>query len=154
MIIGDQFTFVWRWRDVAARLSTEPAGSKVRIEKASVEHPKDGGLRPSFGLPVGQQSDFRLTLPDCRGLHVQDFGTHYEAHIDQTDPACDAILHLVQDAPGTFVVGSALVGGLMGLLLGRTSEAFAAGLLLGAGAGCLSAAAAQSDGKGAVAFGG
>lgn len=143
MIIGG-FPYVYAWREIASCLAGEPPGAKVRVEKHMVEHPKDAGLRPGIGLPVGQTADFRLRLPDCRGLHVQDFGTHYEAHIDQTDPACDAIRHLVEDAPGTFIVGSALIGGLIGLMLGRSGNAFAAGLLLGAGAGGLTAAAANA----------
>ena len=148
MIIRD-FPYIYSWRGIASQLAGEPPGTKVRVEKHLAEHPKDGGLRPGVGLPVGQTADFRLTLPDCRGLHVQDFGTHYEAHIDQTDPACDLVRHLVQDAPGTFVVGSAIAGGLVGLILGRSIEAFAAGLLLGAGAGGISAASAKSDSKAA-----
>jgi hypothetical protein len=131
---------VWTWEMVANRLSTEPAGTRLRVEKHLAEHPKDGGLRPSIGLPVGQTADFRLRLPDCRGLHVQDFGTHYEAHIDQTDPACDLVAHLRNDAPATFMLTSALVGGLVGLLLGRSGQAFAAGLVLGAGVGGVAAA--------------
>jgi len=130
------YLHVWTWQQIAGVLAHEVAGARVRIEKYLIEHPTDGGLRPGVGLPVGQQADFRLILPDCRGLHVQDFGTHYEAHLDQTDPACDAVRHLMEDAPGTFIVGTALVGGLVGLLLGRSKDAFAAGLFLGAGAAC------------------
>ena len=135
---------VWTWSAVADRLSGEAPGTRLGVEKYVAQHPKDGGLLPSIGLPVGQSADFRLKLPDCRGLHVQDFGTHYEAHIDQTDPACDLVGHLRNDAPGTFIATSALVGGLVGLLLGRSGQAFAAGLLLGAGAGGLSVAAKKT----------
>jgi hypothetical protein len=125
---------------VAHRLASEPSGTRLRLEKHLAEHPTDGGLRPSVGLPVGQTADFRLRLPDCRGLHVQDFGTHYEAHIDQTDPQCDLVAHLRDDAPVTLVVSSALIGGLLGLLVGASKEAFAAGLVLGAGLGGMAAA--------------
>jgi hypothetical protein len=142
-IVGDSmsdFPAIWTWAMVAQRLGVEPSGTRLRLEKHLAQHPTDGGLRPFLGLPVGQTADFRLLLLDCRGLHVQDFGTHYEAHIDQSDAQCDLVAHLRDDAPAPLVVSSALIGGLVGLLLGRSKAAFAAGLVLGAGVGGIAAA--------------
>jgi hypothetical protein len=131
----------YRWPDIATELATHPAGTRLRFHKSLVEHPRDAGMRPGVGLPVGQRADFRLTFrPECWGLHVQDFGDHYEAHIDQTDPGCDAIKHLQQDAPNTLVAGAALVGGLIGLALGRSAGAIGVGALAGAAIGCLAVA--------------
>ena len=133
----------YTWTQVANLLAQQPAGTRLRITKSWMEHPVDGGLRHGVGLPVGQVADYRLRLPDCRGLHVQDFGEHYEAHLDQTDPACDAMQHLAQDAPVACVVGAAVVGGLLGLLAGQSKEALLAGLAIGAGLGGVAAAAAH-----------
>ena len=137
-----------RWLDVVHELQRHPPGTRLRIRKSLVEHPRDAGLRPSIGLPAGQRADYRLALqPGCSGIHVQDFGEHYEVHLDQKDPGCDAIGHLQQDAPGTFVATAALAGGLIGLLLGRTGQAFAVGAIAGSVVGCLGLPDRDSAGR-------
>jgi hypothetical protein len=129
----------YRWRDLLPWIKQHAAGTVLRLEKWQVEHPRDGGLRPSVGLPMGQQSDFRLRLADCSGLHVRDFGTHYEAHIDQVDPDCDPVDHLVKDAPDVAISGAAALGALLGTALGRSKEAALVGGLLGALVGAAAA---------------
>jgi len=131
------------WDQVIAMLAAKPAGTRIRFEPHMVAHPLDAGFRRSIGLPAGQRSDFRLTLPDCRGLHVQDFGTHYEAHLDRTDPECDALLHLQKDAAGAYVAGATALGALFGLLIGKRPEAVLVGALIGGVVGGISAVAAE-----------
>ena len=123
----------YSWSGVATRLAVEPPGSVLRIPKYLLDHPDVAGARRSIGMPQGQLADYRLTLPNCRGLHVRDFGTHYEAHVDEVDPACDAIEHLRQDAPDTYIVGAAALGALLALLLSGHRNA----MLVGAGLGAL-----------------
>ena len=132
------------WNSIALAVLPKPLGSKWRVEKHLVPHPLDAGLRMSIGLPAGQIADYRLRLPDCRGLHVQDFSTHYLVHIDRTDPGCDLVQHLVSDTPGTYLASAALVGGLLGALLGRSDKSMLAGALLGAAIGGIAIADDQS----------
>ncbi|HJK92322.1 MAG TPA: hypothetical protein RMH85_01285 [Polyangiaceae bacterium LLY-WYZ-15_(1-7)] len=119
------------WDMVAAQLHFLPRGQFVRVEKRCVTHPLDAGFRKTLGLPRGQRADFRLELANCVGLHVQDFGSHYEAHLDQVDPACDVAEHLRRDAPGTYVLGAVGLGALIGLAIGQSKEAALAGSVLG-----------------------
>lgn len=124
----------WTWEEVAERLCQEHQGSMVRLPKHLAQHPRDGGMRASIGLPVGQSADFRLALHNRRGLHVQEFSGHYEAHLDSLDSTCTAMVHLQREARRG-VATSAVLGGLVGGLLGRSRSAFAIGLLVGAGLG-------------------
>jgi hypothetical protein len=117
------------WAQVAAQLKDRPRGTLLRVEKHMVQHPRDGGLRLSVGLPVGQQADWRATYPDCGGLHVRDFGSHYVAHLDRVNPTCDPVGHVVQDTP--HLAGGIAVGALVGLLLSRSKEGLVAGAALG-----------------------
>lgn len=134
------------WNIVFSQLVTYPAGEALLVPKHLAVHPEAAGARRSMGLPVGQQADFRWIIGDCRGLHVRDFGTHYEAHIDRVDPACDLVEHLRQDSPGSYVAGSAALGALIGALIG-SREAVLVGAAIGAVAGALTSRAAEERGK-------
>jgi hypothetical protein len=90
-------------------------------------------LSLSVGLPVGQQADYRMSYPGCGGLHVRDFGTHYVAHLDRANPACNPIGHILEDVPD--VAAGVALGALVGLLLGRSKEATVAGAVVGAAIG-------------------
>lgn len=88
------------WDDVQATLLAQECGTVLDLPKTSLPTPQSAGARASFGLPVGQSADWRFP-PDaqCRGLHVQDFGTDWRAHIDRVHPDCDLIEHIRYDAP-------------------------------------------------------
>lgn len=129
------------WSDVSKILRCEPSGSILRLPKHCLPHPVDDGAIRSVGLPMGQSADFRFRLEDCTGLHVRDFQTHYEAHIDAVDPSCNLIEHLRQDAPKTYTGAAAGIGALLGLMIGESKEA----ALLGAGIGALIGAATLPD---------
>ena len=121
----------WTWREVAAALAAEPPGTIFRIAKHQVEHPSASALLPGIGLPFGQRADYRLRYSDCSGLHVRDFGAHYEAHLDQVHPDCGIVDHLRRDAPGTFVAAATALGALAGTMLGKKPEAIFAGAAIG-----------------------
>lgn len=122
----------YSWEGVVDLLREHEPGTILRLPKHLLSHPEDAGATPSVGLPMGQKADFRWTLDDCTGLHVRDFGTHYEAHLDRVDPACNVVEHLRRDAPGSYVAGSTAIGAALGLLLGGSKEAAFAGAGLGA----------------------
>lgn len=109
------------WADVAERLAAEPPGTRFRCARHLAEHPKDAGLAPSVDLPVGQRADFR-----GGSLRVQDFGTHYEACLDL--PAAPPVSY----APTSAVEAGAALGGLVGLMLGRSRDSTLVGAALAA----------------------
>lgn len=131
------------WSQVLSALRPHPTGTVVRLPKHWLPHPADAGARRSVGLPLGQTADFRWKLGDCAGLHVRDFGGHYEAHIDSVDPACGLVEHLRRDAPQIYVGGAVAVGALAGVLLGKSKEA----AIVGAGLGALVGAVTQRRSK-------
>src|SRR5262249_57253631 len=96
-------------------LAAQPAGARVRVRRPEVEHPLDGGLRVTLAMPVGQRADFMREK-----LHVQDFGTHYEARL------------VDEPGAGAPVDPRAAAGALLGLLLCGTREAALVVALLGA----------------------
>jgi len=132
------------WREVISALSAEPKGAVARVPKGFLPHPSAAGMKESIGLPVGQTADFRLLLASGAGFHVQDHGTHYEAHIDEVHPDVDPFEHVRKDAPGTFIVGSAALGAMVGGAIGRKGEFALVGAALGALGGLL-LAAVQED---------
>lgn len=135
------------WREVIATLSAESKGAVARIPKGLLPHPRTAGMKESIGLPVGQTADFRLMLASGAGFHVQDHGTHYEAHIDEVHPDVNPFEHLRKDAPGTFIAGSAALGAMVGSAIGRKGEAAWVGAALGALGGLLLAAVQDSQPK-------
>ena len=62
----------YSWSDITARLRASASGTVIRIARHEIAHPLDSGMRPAFGLPVGQRSDYRAVNADCTGLHVHD----------------------------------------------------------------------------------
>lgn len=145
MIVGLRLT--WTWADVVSTLKQQPPGTVLRMKKCQVEHPAAGGLTLSIGLPKGQWADYRLRLSDCTGLHVHDFGTQYQAHIDSVHPGYDFLEHLRQDAPGTYVGVAAAIGALAGTLLGKKPEAVLAGAVIGGLIGGLATARSEEAPK-------
>lgn len=143
-----QFAAASAWGSVLLRMTAQ-SGVRLRYPKASLPHPREAGARPSIGLPVGQTADYRFP-PDheCRGLHVQEFSDHWLVHLDRVHPACDLMEHLRQDAPIAWTSTGAFLGGLVGLLIGRTKDAFLAGAGVGAlvAANALEKARAQGTG--------
>lgn len=125
------FTDHSTWRRIGLQLARHPPGTVWRIEKHLVPHPEDDGLQPSIGLPIGQSADFRLRLPNCLGLHVHDFGRHYQAHVDRVHPDCGVVEHLRRDAPEAYLTAGVALGALLGALLGKKSDAVLAGAALG-----------------------
>ncbi len=122
---------VWLWHEVAQLLAAQPAGAVLRVQKHQVEHPSAAGLVASMGLPVGQRSDFRWPQGIPVGLHVRDFGAHYEACLERTDAARRLVEQLGTATRGNHVAAMAALGALAGTLLGKKPEAVLAGAAVG-----------------------
>ena len=124
------------WRGVVRVLGQYAPRTTFRVEKGVLCHPRAAGMSPSMGLPEGQIGDFRLALPNGGGLHVKDFGTHYEAHLDEVHPDVNLVEHLRKDAPGVFIAGGVALGAVVGRSVGTSKD----GTLVGAALGGLFAA--------------
>lgn len=119
-----------RWADVLAELRKRPPRTVLRVPCDAIAHPKAMGASRSVGVPRGQRlgGDWRWRLRDCAGLHVQDFGDHWEAHVDHVAPSCDLGGHLRADAPGVIVamvVGGVVAVGLAVAVMPRISTRLA-----------------------------
>jgi hypothetical protein len=132
------------WQQVAQLLAAQAPGTKLRLPRHLTQHPADGGLSPTVGFPVGQRADYRLDDGGAQVLYVQDFGTHLEARLEirtaRTHAALNAGEAVTADEAST-LVGTAVLGGLVGLLLGRSKDAALMGLMMGAVAGASAMAA-------------
>ena len=134
------------WEDAIRLLDADAPRAHVRFARHLVPHPLDAQFHQGLGVPVGQRADFFKPLPDGRGLHVQDFDEHYEAHLDSTEAGCDDLVRAVGSGPAlAAVVGLTAIGGLTGLLLGRSKEATVVGALIGAAVGGATALAVDLD---------
>jgi hypothetical protein len=119
------------WNGVVRVLQNYTPRTICRVEKGLLPHPRAVGMKLSIGMPEGQSADYRLLLPRNEGLHVKDFGTHYEAHIDEVHPDVNAIEHLRRDAPGAFIASGVALGAMIGKRVGTTKDAALAGAALG-----------------------
>lgn len=128
------------WNNVVAELAGRPPQTRLLLAKGVLPHPKAAGMRPSAGLPEGQIADYRHRFTDGSGLHVQDFGDHYEAHLDKVHPETDFLQHLREDAPGVLVGGAAAAGATAGGLIGGTWKAALVGAAIAGIVGILLAA--------------
>lgn len=125
-----------RWADVRDALETMPRGEVVVVPRGGIAHPRAEGAARSLGWPRGQIADWRFPPTVlCRGLHVHEYADRWVAHLDRVHPRCDPIEHLRHDAPAVLVSGAALVGGLVGVLVGRGRRGLATGFVTGAALG-------------------
>ena len=135
----------WFWQQVYLTLlqypTTPPNKTLLKIdpqEQPYFAHPSFAGASRCTGLWVGQVSDWRFDPDESgRGLHVQQFPCgSWVAHLDEIHPKLGIIRHLKADAPKVYKIGlstigaiaskalggSAILGGLGGLLLSKLTE--------------------------------
>jgi hypothetical protein len=136
------------WPDVLANLRPHALGTVLRFPKGRLPHPRTFGMTESVGLPEGQAADFRKVLSGGQGLHVKDFETHYEAHLDAVHPSINLHEHLRIDAPGTYVAGGVALGALIGSAMGKSKESALVGAAVGGVVAALLADAKLSESKG------
>lgn len=86
------------WRDVEQFLRTKGYHAKLTVEKP-FQDPLRAGFYVSTGMPAGQIKDYRLQLEDGKGLHVREYATTYQAHIDEVDPRTSVVAHMFADVP-------------------------------------------------------
>lgn len=132
------------WKQIATLLTQAQAPLRVRIEKRDAEHPRDGNLRLTVSVPGPHRATYQLPLPDRRALLVQDFGGFYVAHLEQR-PAVTPAPSSPTD--GEVITAATMLGGLIGLALGRSKPASFVGLMAGAFAGAAVVAAKSSETK-------
>ncbi len=96
------------WAGVATTLAGLPVGARLIVPKRVVPPPSQAGATWSLGLWRGQTADWRWTLPDCRGLHAQDFGSSWQVHLDQVSPSCDLAEHVRRDVPRIYLAAGAI----------------------------------------------
>lgn len=132
------------WQQVAYALAREAPGTAWRVAQHEVEHPRDGGLRPTVGMPLGQRASFRARLSDGGVLCVEDHGRFYDARIDRPAPVIQAAARPTPDAANT-VLGLTAFGALLGLAFGRSEDGALTGALIGGVAGLASVAASEAE---------
>jgi hypothetical protein len=110
---------VLTWDDVHDELARRPPRTVLPLARGALPDPRAVGARESIGLPRGQGADLRFP-PDGarRGLHVQAFPDHWEAHLDQMHPECDFLGHLRRDAPTALV--ALVTGGTLAFIAAAT----------------------------------
>ena len=91
-----------------------PEHEDLIIPKAMLGNLSEFGFCESIGELQGQLRDFRLALPDRRGIHIREYNDYYKMHWDIVDPHTDPMNHLRYDAPHFFVVGALALGMLIG----------------------------------------
>lgn len=132
------------WDQVTLHLQRQPMSTITKLAPPQVQHPRDAGLHPSIGVPVGQRTDYRKNLPNGTQLCILDFGTHYEAKLEPVLRLID-IESILRQAPGTSAAGSIATGALLGLAIGRSKEAALIGAVIGGLVGVVGVALANAE---------
>lgn len=119
------------WADVRARLLEQ--GGTLVVPLSSIVHPREAGATSAVGLPRGQSEDWRFPADErCSGLHAQRFGDSWRVHVDDVHPDCSLVDHARTDAPGVWVGGATLLGGIFGHAFGSTLTGALVGATVGA----------------------
>lgn len=87
------------WVAVIEEALTYSAHTDLAVSKEELAHPTAWEFEQGSGKPVGQQADYRLPLPDERGIHVKEYGDRYKVHWDKVAPSQNGLGHLRSDAP-------------------------------------------------------
>ncbi len=67
-------------------------------------------FRRSIGEPHGQNKDWRANIiGTVEGVHVREYPSFYQVHVDKHDPMKDPVGHIVYDSPGTLMSISAIL---------------------------------------------
>lgn len=111
----------------------------MRVASYRVEHPRDGGLGPMMGMPVGQRGDWGGFLSDGTLVAARDFGLYYDVTLHPPLPApALAVPAATQPtstsesiSPQAMVLGLTAFGALLGLALGRSKDGMLTGALMG-----------------------
>jgi len=109
-------------------------------------HPQVVGMTLSIGLPEGQVADYRYAFSDGSGVHVKDFGGHYQVHLDEVHPGVDPIEHLRRDAPEALIGGSVALGAIIGGIFGKSWQSALTGAAIAGLAGVILAAKPEEEG--------
>lgn len=127
-----------RWAHVYR--SAGATGGTATISKAShFPHPRDAGAQFTTSWPVGQLDDYALSFGGgLAPLLVREFVDRYEAFIGGVQLAGQLVRFVEENPRAAVMVGSALLGGVIGTALTRKRE----GAMLGAGIGMTLAALA------------
>jgi len=104
----------YSWRDAVRNVLNLPKHKDLKVMKWFLTHPVKAGFKEAIGEPLGQKTDYRLTLPDGRSIHVREYDYYYLMHWDERDPTVDPVGHLVKDAPHWLVILGLIVLGILG----------------------------------------
>lgn len=100
------------WIAIIQEVLEYPAHTDLAVSKSDVTNPLDWEFTVGGGKSVGQMSNYRVGLPDGRGIHVKEYEDRYQVHWDKVDPERNPVGHLLSDAP----VETGIVAGLLYLL--------------------------------------
>ncbi len=92
-------TRTYDWGYIARVVLNQQEHTDLQIMKLSVPHPLEAGFRKGRGDYAGQKANYRLALPDGRGLHVKEYDDYYLIHRDRWDPSIDPLRHIIEDSP-------------------------------------------------------
>ena len=108
------------WNLIIRQVLQMPAQQELSIMSWGGPHPRNMGFYRSVGLPPAQVQDWRLALPDGRGIHVREERNGYKAHWDHVDPSVSLLGHLRKDVPWLFVPMCVVAAGLFVRWLGES----------------------------------
>jgi hypothetical protein len=134
------------WQHVVYALARETPGTVWRIAGTEIEHPRAAGLSLTFGAPLGQRASFRGRLDDGGVVCVEDYGDHYDAHIERPAPVIvPREPERASPDPAGLVLGFTAVGALFGLAFGNSRQSALTGALVGSVAGLSTVAVREAE---------
>lgn len=134
---------VLTWDHMVARLREQAPRRGYAIQKHRIEHPHDGGLTFSVGMPIGQRASYMRRLEGGEVLAVEELRDRYLARLRR--PVMRGVEGALEETPGASVLTLLALGGVIGLALGRSGEAALVGAVVGGVAGLAAVAVANAE---------
>ena len=107
----------YSWADVVRTVLANPVHVDTSFAKSTLPPPTSSGFVASIGELKGQLADWRLPLPDKRGIHAVEFENKYSAHWDNKDPTMDWLGHLLEDAfHWVIIIGAIAAFAIVGIV--------------------------------------
>lgn len=86
------------WPDIVREVNALPYGTELEFQRSELPSPTDYGATRSYGLPRGQEADYRFPpSADGSGIHVRAYKTTYRVHRDRVHPGVSLIGHFFAD---------------------------------------------------------
>lgn len=87
------------WKEFSDFILQYDAHQDIEFDKRFFRKEDLQALQSIWADSDGQKENYRISLPDGKGIHIKEYENTFKVHWDKSDPRTDPIGHLLKDAP-------------------------------------------------------